>query len=254
IAMYERRSAQGPSRSPAPHRAPGAAGARICHRRNAAHAQQGRVRSSGRHALSRAAPAGGCWTGDEPVVGAERPTQARLPAHGEGPARDGKTAGRVARLRSRCPLRCGGRRMNETVETYLADLARELRKRGLFEPRIVEEARGHLLDAVEAGRHRGLTLEAAVALGIAIAYVDSRPNWDDAGITAGSMLLSAGLMGLIGPQRPWLWALGIGIWIPLHSIARAPTFGSLAGSFLILAFPMAGAYAGMAFRRALASN
>ncbi|HKO04372.1 MAG TPA: hypothetical protein VJW51_06470 [Candidatus Acidoferrales bacterium] len=178
--------------------------------------------------------------------------------------------------------------MNETVETYLADLARELRKRGLFEPRIVEEARGHLLDAVEAGRHRGLTLEAAkqealerfgaagvvaaqcardkfrvrnrllfaaaVALGIAIAYVDSRPNWDDAGITAGSMLLSAGLMGLIGPQRPWLWALGIGIWIPLHSIARAPTFGSLAGSFLILAFPMAGAYAGMAFRRALASN
>jgi hypothetical protein len=177
--------------------------------------------------------------------------------------------------------------MNGTpVETYLTDLARELRKRGLFEPRIVEEARGHLLDAVEEGRHRGLTVEAAeheaferfgapgivaarfdaerhrilnlalfvvaVALGIAIAYVDSRPKWDDAGITAFSMLLSAGVFGLIGPQRPWLWALGIGIWIPLHGITRAPTLGSLVGGLLILTFPMVGAYAGMALRRVVA--
>lgn len=178
--------------------------------------------------------------------------------------------------------------MNGTpVETYLTDLARELRTRGLFEPRIVEEARGHLLDAVEEGRHRGLTLDAAerealerfgapgivaarfdaerhrilnltlfvvaVALGIAIAYVDSRPTWDDAGITAFSMLLGAGVLGLIGPRRPWLWALGIGIWIPLHGITRAPTLGSLAGGLLILAFPMVGAYAGMALRRVVAT-
>lgn len=92
----------------------------------------------------------------------------------------------------------------------------------------------------------------AVALGIAIAYVDSRPKWDDAGITAFSMLLSAGVLGLIGPQRPWLWALGIGIWIPFHGIARAPTLGSLVGGLLILTFPMVGAYAGVAFRRVVA--
>jgi len=178
--------------------------------------------------------------------------------------------------------------MSEPVESYLGALARELRKRGVFEQRIVEEAKGHLLDAVEAGRHGGLTLEAAerealerfgapeevaaqcardkfrtrnllllaaaLAVGMAIAYVDTRPNWDDAGITAGSLLLSAGLLGLVGPQRPWLWALGIGMWIPLHNLAHAPSLGSLAGSLLILAFPMAGAYAGMAVRRALASN
>jgi len=178
--------------------------------------------------------------------------------------------------------------MNAAVEAYLADLARELRKRGLFASRFVEESRGHLVDAVEAGRHRGLTPEAAeqealerfgapgmvaaqfaaerfrvwnpllfaaaVALGIAIAYVDSRPKWDDAGITAGFLLLSAGLFGLIGPQRPWLWALGIGIWIPLHGILHAWTAGSLAGGLVILAFPMAGAYAGMAARRMLASG
>jgi hypothetical protein len=66
------------------------------------------------------------------------------------------------------------------------------------------------------------------------------------------MLLSAGVFGLIGPQRPWLWALGIGIWIPLHGITRTPTLGSLAGGLLILTFHMVGAYAGMALRRAVA--
>jgi hypothetical protein len=178
--------------------------------------------------------------------------------------------------------------MNESVEGYLADLARELRRRGLYSSRIVEEARGHLVDAIESGRLRGLAPEAAeqealerfgapgtvaarfaadrfrvwnpvlfaaaAALGIAIAYVDSRPHWDDAGITAGFLLLGAGLFGLVGPQRPWLWALGIGIWIPLHGILHAWTPGAFAGGLAILAFPMAGAYAGMAARRMLAGG
>jgi hypothetical protein len=92
----------------------------------------------------------------------------------------------------------------------------------------------------------------AVALGIAIAYVDSRLKWGDAGITAFSMLLSAGVFGLIGPHRPWLWALGMGIWIPLYGLTRAPTLGSLVGGLLILTVPMVGAYAGMALRRVVA--
>lgn len=92
-------------------------------------------------------------------------------------------------------------------------------------------------------------LIAAIAIGLAIAWVDSRPHWDDAGITAGLLLLSAGLLGVAGPKRPWLWALGVGIWIPAALIARTPTLGNVLGSFVILAFPMAGAYAGMAVRR-----
>lgn len=92
-------------------------------------------------------------------------------------------------------------------------------------------------------------LVAAVALGLAIAWVDSRPHWDDTGITAGMLLLSGGALGLAGPRRPWLWALGVGIWIPLYLIARTPTMGNVLGSFVILAFPFAGAYAGMALRR-----
>ncbi len=95
-------------------------------------------------------------------------------------------------------------------------------------------------------------LVAAVAVGLAIAYVDSRPGWDDAGITAFSMLLAAGLFGLIAPRRAWLWALAVGIWVPAYAIARADSPRAFA-MLLVLVFPFAGAYAGFAVRRLLAA-
>ncbi|HEX4037479.1 MAG TPA: hypothetical protein VHX37_05420 [Acidobacteriaceae bacterium] len=171
--------------------------------------------------------------------------------------------------------------MSAETDRYIESLRTELRKRGVLETRFVEETRGHL---AEAARRRGLDAEAAerealarygdartvaakfaaeknrmlhwvllataVTLGLAIAWVDSRPHWDDAGITAGMLFLSAGLLGLTGPRRPWLWALGIGLWIPLWMVVHATTVGSALGSFVLLAFPMAGAYAGMVVRMA----
>lgn len=103
-------------------------------------------------------------------------------------------------------------------------------------------------------RHMGKTLllAAAVLVGLAIAYVDSRPTWDDAGVTAFAILTAAGIFGLVSPHRPWVWALAIGIWIPLHSIAQASSPGSFV-MLVVLAFPLAGAYAGMAVRRMLAA-
>jgi hypothetical protein len=94
-------------------------------------------------------------------------------------------------------------------------------------------------------------LATAVAVGLSIAWVVSRAHWDDTGITAGMLLLTAGVLGLIGPRRPWLWALGIGMWVPLHLIVQRPSSGNILGGFVILAIPMAGAYAGMAVRRAI---
>ena len=47
------------------------------------------------------------------------------------------------------------------LEAYLDRLERELRKRGLQDRRIVDEAREHLFDAVEDGLQRGLSVEAA---------------------------------------------------------------------------------------------
>ena len=47
------------------------------------------------------------------------------------------------------------------VEDYVSQLERELRRRGIDDPRILAEAREHLLDAVEDGRQRGLPVEEA---------------------------------------------------------------------------------------------
>jgi HAAS domain-containing protein len=47
------------------------------------------------------------------------------------------------------------------LETYMTRLARELKIRGVEDARIVEEARQHLVDAVEDGRRRGLSIDAA---------------------------------------------------------------------------------------------
>jgi hypothetical protein len=43
----------------------------------------------------------------------------------------------------------------------------------------------------------------ALAAGLAIAWMDTRPHWDDAGITAGAVALAAALASASG-ARPWL--------------------------------------------------
>jgi hypothetical protein len=47
------------------------------------------------------------------------------------------------------------------LEEYLSRLERELRKRGLQDRRIVDEAREHLVDAIEEGLQSGLSVDAA---------------------------------------------------------------------------------------------
>ena len=91
----------------------------------------------------------------------------------------------------------------------------------------------------------GVLLAISLAIGGAIAYVDSRPGWDDTGVTALAIFLSCGLLGAAGPGRPWLWALAVGAWIPAIGITQTGNYGTL----LALPFAFAGAYAGMALRR-----
>ena len=93
-----------------------------------------------------------------------------------------------------------------------------------------------------------LLLVVAIALGLLIGYFDSRPNWDDAGITALAIVVACGLFSVASPRYPWLWALAVGVWIPAFGIALSRNFGSL----LALVFAFAGAYAGLAFRRLVA--
>lgn len=90
-------------------------------------------------------------------------------------------------------------------------------------------------------------LAVALAAGALIAYADSRPGWDDTGVTALALLVSCCLLSAAAPRRPWLWALAVGLWVPAAGVLLAHNFGSL----LALAFAFAGAYGGLALRKAL---
>jgi hypothetical protein len=94
-----------------------------------------------------------------------------------------------------------------------------------------------------------LALTIALAFGLALAYVDSRPNWDDTGVLAAALLIGSGLFGALRPRTPWLWALAIGLWIPAVNIIRTQNVGSM----LALGLAFVGAYAGMGMRRAFAA-
>lgn len=82
----------------------------------------------------------------------------------------------------------------------------------------------------------------AAAIGIAIAVIDASPTWDDTGITAGALLITAFIVSALAGRRPWLWALLIGVWVPATAIVK----GGDPAVLLALAFAVAGAYAGYA--------
>src|SRR5688572_21194656 len=157
IAMNERRDAQGPPRIAAAGRGPARPGARLRHRRNTAHTQRRDVRSPRRHAVSGAAPARARRTARQPMVRGERPPAPHLPAHGQGAALARHPSRGMAGLFTRGTG--GGRRARMTpgpLDSYLEELRQALGARGHDDPRIVDEAREHLADAVEAGMRRGL--------------------------------------------------------------------------------------------------
>ena len=166
----------------------------------------------------------------------------------------------------------------DPIQTYLRKLEHQLWLRGLADADTLTEIESHLLESVEAGLRQGLNVEkaqeqalerfgsakvvagmfekerkammqnvllaVAVLAGLFSAYVDSRPTWDDTGILAGGLLLISGLLTLLGHRKPWLIALAVGLWIPLHDIYLSHDFLML----LVLLFPLVGAYAGWAVR------
>jgi hypothetical protein len=168
--------------------------------------------------------------------------------------------------------------MTTRIESYVRTLKRRLWLRGIFDEDAVAEVESHLLEAVEGGLRRGLSrdesekqalerfgpvdevshafgkerkyqmqnilLAVAVAAGLFSAYIDSRPNWDDTGILAFGILIVSGLITLLGFRRPWLAALAVGIWIPLHGIFITYKYASI----LALVFAFIGAYGGWLVR------
>jgi len=82
--------------------------------------------------------------------------------------------------------------------------------------------------AQRMGHRDGLLALVAGVIGLTLGYLDSRPSWDDSGITAALLLLTSALVAALSGRRPWLWALLIGIWIPLFEVRGAAGLASLA--------------------------
>jgi hypothetical protein len=164
------------------------------------------------------------------------------------------------------------------IRAYVRKLERHLWLSGLADKDTLTEIESHLLESVESNLRRGMSsdqaeikaleqfgsvkvvtstfekerkdvmqslfLVVAVLAGIFSAYVDSRPAWDDTGILAAGLLLISGLLTLLGHRKPWLIALAVGLWIPLHDIYLSHDLRML----FVLLFPLVGAYGGWLVR------
>jgi hypothetical protein len=93
-------------------------------------------------------------------------------------------------------------------------------------------------------------LAAAVVVGLLIAYVDSLQKWDDTGITVFALVFCGGVLGLIVPRRPWLYGLAVGLWLPLRAIVLTHDLKFV----VVLAFPLAGVYAGWGLQKLIAKS
>lgn len=82
-------------------------------------------------------------------------------------------------------------------------------------------------------------------MGITIAWIDSRPNWDDTGVSAFLVLMAALLCGYLAAKKPWIIALAVSLWIPLYSILSTHNYGA----FLALIPGFIGAYAGYLLKK-----
>jgi hypothetical protein len=91
----------------------------------------------------------------------------------------------------------------------------------------------------------GVTIVAALAAGVVLAWMDTRPSFDDTGVLAVLLFLAGATAAIVGRDRPWLWALLVGAPVPLAELAQG---GSLA-SLTAVAFAAAGAVAGYLIAR-----
>lgn len=97
-------------------------------------------------------------------------------------------------------------------------------------PRVVNGVRRHV--------RGGLGMGFALALGAAVAWLDTRPNWDDTGITAGCLFLAAGVAVAVGVR--W-WLAAVLVALPLLAVEYRSAGWSIT---LALLFTSVGAGAG----------
>jgi hypothetical protein len=80
-----------------------------------------------------------------------------------------------------------------------------------------------------------LTAALSLAVGCAIGFVDSRPTWDDTGITAGSIFLASLVVSAARPRSAWLTGLLIGVPVLAFNVALHGGFASAIAVVIALA-------------------
>jgi hypothetical protein len=80
--------------------------------------------------------------------------------------------------------------------------------------------------------------------------MDSRPGYDDTGVTAVVLISVAAIAAAIGGTRPWLWAILVGAWTPIIEISS----GGSTGSLLAMVFAGLGATIGYVIARGATSR
>ncbi len=87
---------------------------------------------------------------------------------------------------------------------------------------------------------------AALVAGSAIGYLDSRPNWDDTGVTVGAVLISAAIIGSLRPRLGV--ALGALVGVPVLAFEYLTSGGIVA--MVVIAIGMVGGGLGVVLRGA----
>jgi hypothetical protein len=88
---------------------------------------------------------------------------------------------------------------------------------------------------------------AALAVGVLIGFIDSRPGWDDTGVTVGVLVAASAAFAAVEGRRPWLWALLIGAPLAFIEVPASGSPAPLAG----LAFAGLGAAVGWLLSRGM---
>jgi hypothetical protein len=96
-------------------------------------------------------------------------------------------------------------------------------------------------------RRISLVIILAILLGLIVTRIDTRPHWDDTGITVLLLFFASVVCGYLIPRHPWLIALAVCTWIPLYNILVSRNYGSL----LALLPGLAGAYTGFYLKKNL---
>ncbi len=93
--------------------------------------------------------------------------------------------------------------------------------------------------------HFAFQIVFASIAGMVVAWIDSRPNWDDMALLVFMVFLSAFVFAYLAERKFWAIALAVSIWIPIVDIILFRNYiGVMA---LIPGF--VGAWSGMMVRR-----